>query len=131
MCGFESGPGEDYGAKERRRKMSRRPVTTKEVEKIKELWKEGYSDYQIGKMIGRDYDVVNRYRSCLGLLANYAKGKRYKAQYTLYDKKGQVRAFGTAEECAKTLGIKIRTVYEMASVSKKTGAQRAVREELP
>lgn len=109
--------------------MNGRPVTTKEIESIKRYHKEGYDDRQIAELIDRGSTTVQRYRAALGLLPNYGKLKKKKAQYTLYSAKGQVRAFGTAEECAQFLGIKKQSVYEMASTSKRTGIQRAVREE--
>lgn len=50
------------------------------------------------------------------------------AQYTVYDREGNVRAFGTAEECAASMGVKLGTVYTYVSRSRRKKRKRIVRE---
>ena len=50
------------------------------------------------------------------------------AQYTVYDRAGNVRAFGTAEECARAMGVKLGTIYTYVSRSRRKKNKRAVRE---
>ena len=106
-------------------------MTTKQFKQLKELTQSGSSQPQIAKQLGVSVETVRHYQNKLGVKARGMPGrpKGGDSQYTLYDKRGNVRAFGTAQECADALGVKKQYIYWLACVSRKTGVQKAVREE--
>ena len=72
---------------------------------------------------------VKYWRAKLSIQSKAKRGLKSTYQYTLYDRKGNVRAFGTAREIADQLGIKITSVYERVCLAKRLGRRNAVREE--
>lgn len=106
------------------------PITTKQLEKIKELSELGWSAKKIGNELGFCESNVKYWRAKLSIQSKAKRGLKPTYQYTLYDRKGNVRAFGTAEECSRVLGIKKGTIYRAVCVSKKAKNQSVVREDL-
>ena len=99
-------------------------MTTKTLENLKELHRQGFNDRQVASLLGVSKPTVEYWRWKLGISAN----NRYEPQkyYTIYDCKDNVRAFGSAKECAEKLGIKVESVYRMAHRSKRNGDGRVV-----
>lgn len=82
--------------------MKRRPWTTKEIEYLKEFAGRR-TDGEIAKAIGRTRSAVSTYRARLAL-------PEKKAVYRIVNG-DEILAIGTADECARILGIKKETVY--------------------
>lgn len=101
-------------------------MTTKQLEAIKELSQRGWSAKSIGDKLGFCESGIRYWKKKSGIPSARRRGT---TQYTFYDRKGNVRAFGTAREIADQLGIKISSVYEMVSLAKRLGRRNAVREE--
>lgn len=64
----------------------------------------------------------------LGLPAHRDASHKRLRDYTVYDRHGNVAAFGTARECARALGVKVETIYRLASRSARCRDGRVVRE---
>lgn len=92
--------------------------------RIRKLNERGLNYREIAERLGCRYNVVWTAARRMGLIPVGHK----QAQYTLYDLEGNVRAFGTAEECAAAMGIKPGTIYTYVSRSRKKKNKRAVRE---
>lgn len=104
-------------------------MTTKQIQRLKALYAEGWNDIQIAEELGIKTGQVFYWRK--GKLGLPARNRRRKSkEYTIFDRTGNVVAIGTAEECARTLGIKIESVYRMAGLSAKEGDGRVIREKL-
>lgn len=99
-------------------------MTTKTLERIRELHKQGLNDPEIAKEIGCCTSTVCSWRKKLGLSANWKASP--KSFYVIYDEKDNVRATGSARECAEALGIKVDSVYRLAHRAKKNGTGRVV-----
>ena len=99
-------------------------MTTKTLEKIREVHKRGLSDPEIAKEIGCGTTTVWNWRQKMGLPANWKATP--KAFYVIYDENDNVRAVGSASECAEALGTQIDSVYRMAHRAKKNGSGRVV-----
>lgn len=105
-------------------------MTTLQLRRLKTLNALGLNDQQIAEEIGASGSQVYYWRHYKLRLPCYGSTRRRPySDYTIYDREGNVRAFGTAQECAKALGCKVHSIYEMASRSKKRGDGRIVREE--
>lgn len=99
-------------------------MTTKTLEKIRELHKCGLSDLEIAKKIGCGTTTVWNWRQKMGLPAKWkATPKQF---YVIYDKKDNVRAAGSARECAAVLGIRVDSVYHAAYIAGRKGNGRVV-----
>lgn len=103
-------------------------MTTKTLEKIRELHSKGLNDRQISVEIGMCEASVWYWRKKLGLTAN--RTFEPKAFYVIYDRKDNVLATGSASECAEALGIQIDSVYRMAHRAKKDGSGRVIVENI-
>lgn len=102
-------------------------VTTQTLRKLKELHAQGLVDRETARELGISQSQARYYRKSLGLPPN-----RYSASYTVYDRDGNVLAFGTSKECAEALGIKaesIRTVASKTKSGRMEGRRQVVREE--
>lgn len=104
-------------------------MTTKQLQRLKALYAEGWNDLQIAEELGITRGQVMYWRK--GKLGLPARNRRRKSkEYTIFDRAGNVVALGTAEECAHALGIKIESVYRMVWVSEKKGDGKVIREKL-
>lgn len=99
-------------------------MTTKTLERIREMHGQGMNDRQISAEIGMCEASVWYWRKKLGLTAN--RTFEPKAFYVIYDRKDNIRAIGSARECAEAMGIQIDSVYRMAHRAKKNGTGRVV-----
>lgn len=91
---------------------------------------QGYSTKKIGEVLGMSDKTIYLWQKKMGLPSNHGRGMKDNQEFTIYDSKGNIRAFGKARECAEALGIKISSVYEMAARTKRTGKGNVFREEL-
>lgn len=96
----------------------------KTARRIRQLNARGLNYRQIAERLGCNYSAVWTAARRMGL----SPVGMEPAQYTVYDRAGNVRAFGTAEECARAMGVKLGTVYTYVSRSRKKKNKRAVRE---
>ena len=92
--------------------------------RIRKLNERGLNYREIADRLGCGYFAVWGAARRMGLTP--AGHKR--VQYTIYDLEGNVRAFGTAEECAASMGVKLGTIYTYVSRSRRKKNKRAVRE---
>lgn len=83
--------------------MKRKPWTTKEIEYLKRYAGKRH-DHEIAEALGRTVSAVCTYRIKLGL-------PEKKAVYRIMGENDEILAIGTAEECAKILGVQTRTIY--------------------
>lgn len=90
-------------------------MTTKTFQTIRELNGRGMSDTEIAKIIGVTPKTASKWRVRLNLpKQKQRKRKSYESlnQYAVYDSNTEVLlAMGSAEECAKALGIQRRSFY--------------------
>lgn len=105
-------------------------MTTQRLERIRTLNAAGWNDQRIAQAIGLPPTAVYYWRhDKLRLPPNRAGARRMPySDYTFYDRKGNVRAFGSAQQCARALGIQITSVYTLACRSARNGDGRVVRE---
>lgn len=100
--------------------------TTKEINELKQLIEEGYNRFEIAEMLGRSYESVKQKIYGLNLQVNkYSKyGNKI---YAMYRKEERV-TWGTLEEIAEEMNIKIETVkhYLTKSYLKRT-SENAIR----
>lgn len=102
-------------------------VTTKQLEMIKRIAQDpGLTQKQIADAVGVGIGSVEYWKSKFGIKCG-RKGQVPSADYTVYNRKGQVVAFGSAKECAETLGIKLESFY--TNVTRLKGTGRIVKEE--
>lgn len=92
--------------------------------RIRKLNERGLNYRQIAERLGCNYSAVWTAARRMGL----SPVGMEPAQYTVYDRAGNVRAFGTAEECAASMGVKLGTIYTYVSRSRRKKNKRAVRE---
>lgn len=98
---------EIYGLRTRRTRVEGIGMDRKEKARVRRLSRNGISAREIARRTGHTYCSVRAVLDDSGIPpAGYRKN-----QYTVYDSAGDVLAFGTAEECARTLGIKTNTLY--------------------
>ena len=84
---------------------------------------------QIADELGLTVGTVYYWRRLkLGLPAHRDASHKRLRDYTVYDRHGNVAAFGTARECARALGVKVETIYRLASRSARCRDGRVVRE---
>ena len=104
-------------------------MTTLQLRRLRARNAEGWNDREIADELGLKVSTVNYWRrSKLGLPAIRRTGRGKLQDYTVYDRHGNVAAFGTARECARTLGVKVETIYSLASRSARRRDGRVVRE---
>lgn len=104
-------------------------MTTLQLRKLRARNAEGWNDRQIADELGLTVGIVYYWRRLkLGLSAHRDANPKRLRDYTVYDRHGNVAAFGTARECASTLGVKVETIYSMASRSARRRDGRVVRE---
>ena len=84
----------------------------------------GLNNREIAEILGVAASTVWTHLADHGI---YSPASRL-SQYTVYDRAGNVRAFGTAEECAQTMGVKLGTIYTYVSRARRKKNRRAVRE---
>lgn len=92
--------------------------------KIRKMNKAGFNYREISEKVGLSEDVVRRAAIRMGL---YPVGA-HPAQYTVYDQDGNVRAFGTSQECADAMGIQLCSFYSAVSRCRRKKSRRIVRE---
>lgn len=106
-------------------------MTTLQLRRLRARNAEGWNDREIADELGLKVSTVNYWRrSKLGLPAIRRTGRGKLQDYTVYDRHGNVAAFGTARECARTLEVEVQTIYRMAWSSKKKRDGRVVKEPL-
>lgn len=104
-------------------------MTTLQLRRLRARNAEGWNDRQIADELGLKVGMVYYWRRLkLGLPAHRGASPRRLRDYTVYDRHGNVAAFGTARECARTLGVKVETIYSLASRSARRRDGRVVRE---
>ena len=99
-------------------------MTTKTLEKIRVMNSQGLNDRQIAEQIGTSTSTAEYWRKKMGLKAHRKYGTV--KCYVIYDENDNVRAVGSARECAEALGIQIDSVYRLAHRAKKNGTGRVV-----
>ena len=98
-------------------------MTTLQLRRLRARNAEGWNDRQIADELGLKVGMVYYWRRLkLGLPAHRGASPRRLRDYTVYD------AFVTARECARTLGVKVETIYSLASRSARRRDGRVVRE---
>lgn len=102
-------------------------MTTKTLEKIRELYSRVLNDRQISAEIGMCEASVWYWRKKLGLTAN--RTFEPKAFYVIYDRNDNIRAVGSARECADAMGIQLCSFYSAVTRCRKKKSKRIVREE--
>ena len=106
-------------------------MTTLQLRRLRARNAEGWNDRQIADELGLKVGMVYYWRRLkLGLPAHRDASPRRLRDYTVYDRHGNVAAFGTARECARTLEVEVQTIYRMAWSSKKKRDGRVVKEPL-
>lgn len=104
-------------------------MTTLQLRRLRARNAEGWNDREIADELGLKVSTVYYWRRTkLGLPATRRTGREKLRDYTVYDRHGDVAAFGTAKECARTLGVEVETIYRMAWNSKKRRDGRVVKE---
>lgn len=102
-------------------------ITTSQLKKLKELAQNhNLTQKQVADAVGVGVGSVEYWKLKLGIKCG-RRGPVPSADYTVYDRKGQVVAFGTARECAEAMGIKIGSFYSYVTRYRRTG--RIVKEE--
>lgn len=84
-----------------------RKVDADMVREMRRMNREGMNNREIAERLGVAASTVWTHLADHGI---YSPASRL-SQYTVYDRDGQVAAFGTARECCKTLGIKYETFW--------------------
>lgn len=92
--------------------------------RIRKLNERGLNYREIGERVGFSACAVRDAAIRMGL---YPVGA-HPAQYTVYDNDGNVRAFGTAQECSDAMGIKLCSFYSAVSRGRRKKDRRIVRE---
>ena len=87
-------------------------MTTLQLRRLRAYNAAGWNDCQIADELGLTVGTVYYWLR----------------DYTVYDRHGNVAAFGTARECARALGVKVETIYRLASRSARCRDGRVVRE---
>lgn len=87
-------------------------MTTLMLRKLRELNSQGLNDRQVGEILGLSGKTIGAWRRRLKIEATYTVQKNPYVIYYIYDgKTTQLLAFGSAEECARTLGLRVQTIY--------------------
>ena len=93
-------------------------MTTLQLRRLRAYNAAGWNDCQIADELGLTVGTVYYWRRLkLGLPAHRDASHKRLRDYTVYDRHGNVAAFGTARECARALGVKVETIYRLASRS--------------
>lgn len=104
-------------------------MTTLQLRRLRAYNAAGWNDCQIADELGLTVGTVYYWRRLkLGLPAHRDASHKRLRDYTVYDRHGNVAAFGTARECARALGVKVETIYRLASRSARCRDGRVVRE---
>ena len=104
-------------------------MTTLQLRRLRAYNVAGWNDFQIADELGLTVGTVYYWRRLkLGLPAHRDASHKRLRDYTVYDRHGNVAAFGTARECARALGVKVETIYRLASRSARCRDGRVVRE---
>lgn len=108
--------------------MNNRPLTTIELGKIIHGAQAGVDFHVIAENVGRSPSVVSDIIRRHGLkpVSHRTSGRTAWKDFTVYDRKGNVVAYGTAAECAKTLGIKRASFYQYLSRQRHKKAKQPV-----
>lgn len=103
-------------------------MTTKQLCRLKARNAEGWNDHQLADELGITVGMAYYWRRIkLNLPARRGSQRR---EYTVFDRAGNVVAFGSAENCASTLGMKTESIYSIAGRSAKKGDERIIREKI-
>ena len=90
-------------------------MTTLQLRRLRAYNAAGWNDCQIADELGLTVGTVYYWRRLkLGLPAHRDASHKRLRDYTVYDRHGNVAAFGTARECARALGVKVETISRSA-----------------
>ena len=97
-------------------------MTTLQLRRLRAYNAAGWNDCQIADELGLTVGTVYYWRRLkLGLPAHRDASHKRLRDYTVYDRHGNVAAFGTARECARALGVKPLGAVPGWSGSARTG----------
>lgn len=83
----------------------------------------------IAEEMGIGFSTVTKYLRYFGVDTCDRSRRRKKAEYTVYNRKDEVVAFGDAETCARTLGIKRESFFcAYARMGKRASPWKIIRE---
>ena len=85
-------------------------ITTHELLKVRQMWRAGFTIKAIAERYGVHYNTARQWIIWLGEPPK-DRHTRPCTEYTVYNDRDEVIAFGTAEICAGTLGISRRSFY--------------------
>ena len=91
-----------------------RKVDADMVREMRRMNRAGMNNREIAEILGVATSTVWTHLADHGI---YSPASRL-SQYTVYDRDGQVAAFGTARECCKTLGIKYETFWSYVAMGR-------------
>lgn len=104
-------------------------MTTHDFLRMKKLWEKGYTAGMIAEEIGISKGVASKWLRYIGINTDDRSRRRKKAEYTVYNRKDEVVAFGDAETCARTLGIKRDSFFcAYARMGKRSSPWKIIRE---
>lgn len=110
-------------------KWTENPMTTHDFLRMKKLWEKGYTAGMIAEEIGISKGVASKWLRYIGINTDDRSRRRKKAEYTVYNRKDEVVAFGDAETCARTLGIKRDSFFcAYARMGKRSSPWKIIRE---
>lgn len=92
-------------------------MTTGMLRELLELKRKGYTDREVGRLLGISFTTASRWaRRYLPEEERRRAQMRPKREYAIYDRKtSALLALGSPEECARALGVKRSSLYEMCA----------------